>query len=372
MCKVWIRLARFLKFKGRIPACPEFLCENYYFSLFMKKIFLSFIAPVMIAGMLVSCNKNQPDPIVITIDAYTAGNEFNASTGKTVPVVYHDDKELYRLDEGCSITGVASINGDLYACGYRIIANEPVLWKNGALSNIENEGRLLDMASNGTDWVCCGYVEVESERYGVIYKNGAEFYRHNEPSVFSEVDMGASGDYYVTSTSDSNLALLRINASSTSVSQTTVITEDSRYEPTDLYVGLSDICVSLMQDNIDYDKACCWLSRYNEIVPLSDRASTAYNITIFNGAVFVGGSILADDNFHHAVQWINGMAEDYSYECNPGGSCVKLLKSTEAGIFEAVQSPGQIQICGGGTLLGKINCAPNFEAKAWDVVVSTK
>lgn len=340
----------------------------------MKKIVLSLIAPFMIAGMLVSCNKNQPDPIVIIIDTYTAGNESNASTGKTVPVVYHDDKELYRLEEGCSITGVASINGDLYACGYRIIANKPVFWKNGALSNtyFENDGRLLDMASDGTDWISCGYVEVEGECYGVIYKNGAEFYRHNEPSVFSEVDMGASGDYYVTSTSDSNLALLRISASSKTVSQTTVITEDSRYEPTDLYVGLSDICVSLMQDNIDYDKACCWLSRYNEIEPLSDRASTAYSVAIFNGAYFVGGSILADDNFHHAVQWINGMPEDYSYECNPGRSCVKLLKSNEAGLFEAIQSPGQIQICGGGALMGKINCALNFEVKAWDIVLKAK
>lgn len=337
---------------------------------YMLKKCISIAFPAIAAIMSLSCNK-QTEPVnppVIEINVFTAGNEYGSSSQPT-PVIYKDSEELYRLEKGSTVSGVAYIGNDLYACGTSGDGH-PVMWKNGSQDNgalAAMEGTLNDMVSDGANWFCCGSVTVGGEEYGIITKNGAEVFRCKQPSSFRTIDLGASGDWYVVGTVDNKVCMLRVGASKSDVMSSFVISDDLKYVPTDIYVGLHDICVSLTKRTVDDDTAYCWISTTGELIRLYDGSSAAECVAIYNGSVITGGCIRRE-GASIAVQWTNGYAEDFSYGCSPVYSNVKLLRNGGYNLYEAVQSAGQVQICCNGALIGTIKCDDSFEAEAWDIV----
>lgn len=334
---------------------------------------LSFLAGAIVFAAILStsCKKDDPvNPPVIQVNVYTAGNEYESST-TPVPVIYKDSDELYRMEKGSTVSGVAFIGGDVYACGTSA-ENHPVLWKNGKSVNsalTALTGTLSDMANDGTNWFCCGDVEVDGKTYGIITKNGEEVFRSKDPDSFVAIDLGASGNCYVVEKTEDNVNLLRVDASKSELLSTTLITGDLRFVPTDIYVGLQDICVSLNLRTVDRDNAYCWISTTSDsLIGLCDSDSFAECVAIYNGYVITGGYIVDKSGNTVATQWTNAYAEDYSYGCNPGSSSVKLLLNGGYNLYEAVQSPGQIQICCNGALIGTINCNNTFDATAWDII----
>lgn len=336
----------------------------------MKKIVSVFATSAALVCALVfssSCKKNDPvTPVVITFDCYTAGNE-SGEAGVTTAVIYQDSKELYRLPEGSYVTGVAYVGGDLYSCGS--MNNNLAFWKNDKMANGSAvPGAFTDMVGDGTNWYCCGNIFSNVDSYGVIYKNGSEVYKSTEPSCFLAMDLGSSGDWYVVGTVGEEVRVLRISAETGTVKDSYLISSDLRYVPTDMYVGLRDICVSLNYRTVETDYAYCWLSAEPEVIKLSNKTSHAYSAALFNGNFFIGGDMINTAGNQFAVQWVNGIPEDFSYGCKPEYSSVKLLKNTGYSLFEAVESPGMVQICSNGGEVAEISCANSFQVSAWDVV----
>lgn len=339
----------------------------------MKKC-LNFLAAsglLACAAMLSSsCNKQNPDQPTITINCYTAGNEYDSS-GTPTPVIYKDAEQLYKLESGSEVKGVACIEGELFACGNNLSDGSFVFWKNGKAANPAGstlKGELKDMVNNGTDWYCCGYVKDGDTRCGIILKNGAEYYRGLEYSEYTAIDLGASGDCYVTAVTGEKVVLLRIDKAGAGVKEIITITSDPKFVPTDLYVGIQDFCVSLNYRDVQGDTAYCWISTNDEPIRLSTKSSQAWSAALYNGNFFIGGCMENKDAKPFAVQWVNALGEDFSYGCNPEYSCVKLLRNGGYHLYEAVQSKGLVQICANGQGLFDINCSDKFEVSAWDIV----
>lgn len=317
-----------------------------------------------------SCNKQDPVQPTITIECYTAGNEFDANSNPT-PVIYKDAQQLYKLESGCEVKGVVYIGGDIFACGNNVSNGTVVFWKNGQVANLGGstvKGELKDMVGNGTDWYCCGYVLDGYTRSGIILKNGVEFFRGPEGTEYTAIDLGASGDCYVTSMTGVGVELLRIDKAGSGVKEIRTITKDEKFVPTDLYVGLQDFVVSLNYRTVDGDTAYCWVSTFDAPIRLTDKNSQAWSAAIFNGNFFIGGCIDSSDAKPFAVQWVNTAGEDFSYGCNPEYSCVKLLRNGGYHLYEAVESKGLVQICANGQGLFDITCSDNFSVTAWDIV----
>lgn len=339
----------------------------------MKKLFgFTGVAAVLAstAILAVSCgDKPQPDPVVITYDIYTAGNEYDESSS-TTPVIYLGTDEQYRLEKGYTLTGLALSGTSLYACGYDATAVKPVIWKDGKMSNIAvlGQGKFYDMVAGGNSVYCCGYIEDEGVKYGVIYKDGDEFYRYDKASEFKVMDLGPTGDIYLIKTFGTDIELVRVNATTAGVTERRLISSDVNFVPTDIYVGNQDICVSLNGHVGGQNVAYCWLSRESSPFAMCDTESTACSAAIYGGSFFIGGSIKADGQVHFATQWIGMYAQNFTYGCNPGGSYVKLLKPEEFGLFEAVQSPGQVQVCCDGNIIQVFECNESFDVTAWDII----
>lgn len=286
----------------------------------------------------------------------------------TTAVIYQDSKELYRLPEGSYVTGVAYVGGDLYSCGS--MNDNLAFWKNDKMANGGAvSGAFTDMVGDGTNWYCCGNLFSNIDSYGVIYKNGSEVYRSAEPSCFQAIDLGASGDLYVVGTVGDEVRVLRISSDTKTIKDSYLISSDISYDPTDIYVGIRDICVSMNHLTPDGIFASCWLSTEPDgIISLSGKKSSAYSAALFNGNFFIGGDMINTAGNQFAVQWVNGFPEDFSYGCKPEYSSVKLLKNTGYSLFEAVESPGMVQICSNGGEVAEISCANSFYVSAWDVV----
>lgn len=336
----------------------------------MKKLVSVFATSAALVCALVfssSCKKNDPvTPVVITFDCYTAGNE-SGEAGVTTAVIYQDSKELYRFSSGSFVSGVAYVGGNLYSCGSQ--DGKMTVWKNDKVANSSVEsGEFTDMVGDGTKWFCCGKVESDGYTYGVIYSDGAEVYKSTVPSAFYAIDLGASGDWYVVGTVGEEVRVLRISSETKTVKDSYLISTDLRYVPTDMYVGLRDICVSLNYRTVETDYAYCWLSAEPEVIKLSNKTSHAWSAALFNGNFFVGGDMQNSAGNQFAVQWVNAIPEDFSYGCKPEYSSVKLLKNTGYSLFEAVESPGMVQICSNGGEVAEISCANSFQVSAWDVV----
>ncbi|MBQ9474626.1 MAG: hypothetical protein IJU69_00010 [Bacteroidales bacterium] len=339
----------------------------------MKKINKAIIAAVAILGLCLAaaCDKSNPDPQTDpVVDFYLGGNEGGGE--QQTPVIYKNSAELYRLDKGSSIVGIVKIGNDIIACGNT--ASGPVLWKNGVPSNTDYKAickHFCDMMADGEDIYICGYSEDgEGVRRGVIIKNDKLVFTGDTDCIYEKMDMGVSGDIYVTGHNSIFCRLWRIDTAWSSEQNIgTVASEfgDETIVLTDLYVGVKDITVSLTSEKIvdgqKVTRAYCWLDE--ERFPIADEGSTAECTTLYNGLFFVGGSETVD-GAKKARQWYNRKPIDMSEGCN-ADSHVCLLHSGGYNLYQAIASRGMIQLCRDGLLKEKINCTDDFNPVCWVV-----
>ena len=143
---------------------------------------------------------------------------------------------------------------------------------------------------------------------------------------------------------------------------------DETFTSTGLYVGMSDIVVSVTSEKtVNEEKtsrAYCWLD--DELFPIAGHGSTAECAALYNGLYFIGGSErIAGEK--KARQWYNSKPVDMSVGCN-ADSHVCLLYNGGYNLYQAIASKGQVQLCRNGLLKEKITCAENFTPCAWTIV----
>lgn len=331
-----------------------------------------------------SCSKEGTPQSVYTVDFYLGVNPDNAAC------IYKNNELLYTLDSNSWISGLAVMSdGSIYACGEITSPSDetssPAIWKDGKRLDTDwgnvTYCSLSNMITVDNSWLCCGTLNDENGRYGVIVKDGKVVYRSGRDISFQAMDFGISGDWYVVGREGNELKLFRVAANSWELKSTeTVVTDEEGYswDASCIHVGANDIAIGLDKRNNStfVSVAYCWLNNGRGLSNIENSSSIS-DITFFGGYLVIGGCheiVTSGDGYVNldtsAIQWVNGMPSDFSYGCT-GSSQVALLKNwNEVFLFQAVEHEGGIQLCNNGALFESVRFDKRPYLSCWDVVIS--
>lgn len=351
-----------------------------------KLFFISTIALAFATLLFGSCRKTETPQIQYEATFYVGGDS------PDIAYIYKNGEILYDLGANASVDGIAlTSDGTVYAAGSTYKRAEdmliPAIWKNGEAIDLSfisaKEGIFEDIVANGNNWASCAKLKNEdNQSYGCVVENGKIIYESESDVYFLCMAYGPSGDLYVVADDKEGIKLLRIAAeASHSLLSTELIAshvDGSSWIAKCIHVGLSDIAVGLDKfytDSMSSD-SYIWFNGGRGMQCL-DRGSEINDITFFSGyLVAVGDKLTVTGSGENlsikstAVQWVNGLAEDFSYGCT-GDSSVTMVKNwNNMFLFQCVWSESGVQLCANGGLYKEIiNLPDGFYVDCWEVVV---
>lgn len=201
----------------------------------------------------------------------------------------------------------------------------PAVWKNGERLklNLNSDVTVLGpiMAHNG-NWICYGLAKEEDGNHGIIVENGKEVFRIKEPVQFQYLRIASSGDYYAVVSDDAGIYLWRINADTWEIVTKEDVAKDTDtyvWVPLAFHVGNRDIAIGFKKRQKEFpfeeSGAYMWMNDGRGILTLDENGYIS-DITFFGGKLVAGGYIINQATSEKtAVQWVNGVPQDFSVGC---------------------------------------------------------
>ncbi len=244
----------------------------------------SILAIFVLLSIGSGCKKEENPPGILELEppspsspksVYICGFEINAS-GKNVAKYWKDEVEVV-LSDGVKDAVARAIwveGNDIYLAGSRKVSTAgslsvPVYWKNGVMSDLSSDPAVLSVATD---------IFIQNQN---IYIVGNE---RNEDGV--------------------SVAKLWINAEVTDLSDGIV---DAG--ATGVFVQNGTIHVVGWQNTSAVNtaqKAIHWTNGVPQELPSYDSKSTAFDVEVSNGNVFISGVLELDNGQYKSILWKNG------------------------------------------------------------------
>jgi hypothetical protein len=254
----------------------------------MKKLLRISIPAIFVLLAIVSgCKKEEKPPGIVELvppsptspkSVYICGYEMNAN-GKNVAKYWKDEVEVV-LSDGVKDAVARAIwveGNDIYLAGSRKVSTAgslsvPVYWKNGVLSDLSSDPAVLSEAND---------IFVQGQN---VYIVGNE---RNEDGV--------------------SVAKLWVNAAVTNLSDGIV---DAG--ATGVFVQNGTIHVVGWQSTSSVNsasKAIHWTDGVPQELPSYDSQSSAFDVEVYNGDIYIGGVLQFDNGYYKNMLWKNNQPQ---------------------------------------------------------------